>query len=47
MSQLLIFPALFGLAVLVAVTAAVLPRCPDRRRDALKALGLLVLRRRR
>jgi hypothetical protein len=37
---------LFGLAVLIAVIAAVLPRCPSRRRDALKALEILLHRRR-
>jgi hypothetical protein len=47
MSQLLVLPVLFDLAVLIAVTAAVLPQSPDRRRDALKALELLVRRRRR
>jgi len=49
MDQLLtptgIAAALFGLAVLTAVIAAVLPRCPARRRDALKALEILLRRR--
>jgi ABC-type antimicrobial peptide transport system permease subunit len=36
---------LFGVAVLIAVIAAVLPRCPARRRDALKVLEVLVRRR--
>jgi hypothetical protein len=38
---------LFGVAVLIAVLAAVLPRCPARRRDALKALAILMRRRSR
>jgi hypothetical protein len=37
---------LFGLAVLIAVIAAVLPRSPGRRRDALKALEILMRRSR-
>jgi hypothetical protein len=36
---------LFGLAVLIAVLAVVLHRSPARRRDALKALEILVRRR--
>jgi hypothetical protein len=36
---------LFGVAVLIAVIAAVLPRCPARRRDARKVLEVLVRRR--
>jgi ABC-type antimicrobial peptide transport system permease subunit len=36
---------LFGMAVLIAVIAAVLPRCPARRRDALRVLEILVRRR--
>jgi ABC-type antimicrobial peptide transport system permease subunit len=36
---------LFGVAVLIAVIAAVLPRCPARRRDALRVLEVLVRRR--
>lgn len=36
---------LFGVAVLIAVVAAVLPRCPARRRDARKVLEVLVRRR--
>jgi ABC-type antimicrobial peptide transport system permease subunit len=35
----------FGVAVLIAVIAAVLPRCPARRRDALRVLEVLVRRR--
>jgi hypothetical protein len=38
--------ALLGVAVLIAVIAAVLPRCPARRRDALRVLEVLVRRRR-
>jgi ABC-type antimicrobial peptide transport system permease subunit len=37
---------LLGVAVLIAVIAAVLPRCPARRRDALRVLEVLVRRRR-
>jgi hypothetical protein len=36
---------LLGLAVLVAVAGAILPSSPARRRDALKALELLLHRR--
>ncbi len=36
---------LFGVAVLIAVIAAVLPRSPAQRRDALRALEILVRRR--
>ena len=36
---------LFGVAVLIAVIAAVLPCCPARRRDARKVLEVLVRRR--
>jgi hypothetical protein len=36
---------LLGLAVLVAVAGAILPSSPARRRDALKALELLLQRR--
>jgi ABC-type antimicrobial peptide transport system permease subunit len=35
---------LLGAAVLIAVIAAVLPRCPARRRDALRALEILMRR---
>ncbi len=35
---------LFGVAVLIAVIAAVLPRCAARRRDALRVLEVLVRR---
>jgi hypothetical protein len=36
--------SLFGLAVLIAVVAASLPRCPARRRERLKAPAMLVRR---
>jgi len=39
--------ALLGLAVVIAVVAAVLPRCPARRRDALKVLRILMHSKRR
>jgi hypothetical protein len=38
--------AMVGLAVLVAVMGAVLSRSPAKRRDALRALEILVRRRR-
>jgi hypothetical protein len=38
----LVVSACFGLAVLVAVMASVLPSSPARRRDGLRALALLV-----
>ena len=47
MNMLLICLMSLSLPVLIAVTAAVLPRCPERRRDALKALEILARRKRR
>jgi hypothetical protein len=50
MGNLVVLPALaavlLALAVVIAVLAVVLHRCPARRRDALKALEILVCRRR-